>query len=117
MFVAPNGNDRNPGSQEQPFATIQHGMKQLHAGDSLYRRGGRYREQVMANALRGTEAEPIRLRNFPGETIIIDGTEPIAELAEGPWTRESGNTERLHGCRGHVGGWTLADQCATGEFA
>jgi hypothetical protein len=89
LFVAPNGSDRNPGSEEKPFATVQHGIERLHAGDTLYLRGGRYREQVVANNVRGEENAPICLRNSPGETAIIDGTEPIVALAEGPWIRQT----------------------------
>ena len=90
FFVAPDGSDRNPGSREKPFATVQHGVERLRAGDTLYLRGGRYREQVVAHHVRGEENAPICLRNYPGETAVIDGTEPIVALAEGPWIRQAG---------------------------
>ena len=90
FFTAPGGNDSNPGTLDRPFATIQHGIKQLSAGDTLYLRGGRYREQVAATGLRGTEPAPICLRSYPGETAVIDGTEPIGQLADGSWIRQTG---------------------------
>ncbi|UCC99865.1 MAG: hypothetical protein JSW66_08270 [Phycisphaerales bacterium] len=90
FFTAPGGNDGNPGTLDRPFATIQHGIEQLHAGDTLYLRSGRYREQVVANGLRGAELAPICLRNYPEETAIIDGTEPMGVLAEASWIRQTG---------------------------
>lgn len=90
LFVAPGGSDRNPGSHDSPLATIQHGIERLEAGDTLYLRGGRYREQIEANHVCGEEDAPICLRNYPGETAVIDGTEPIAALAESAWMRETG---------------------------
>ncbi len=92
FFVAPGGSDGNPGTLDRPFATIQHGIEQLHPGDTLYLRGGRYREQVMARRLRGDEDTPICLRNYPGETAVIDGTEPVEALAEGSWIHQTGAT-------------------------
>lgn len=90
FFVAPDGSDRNPGSQESPFATVQHGIERLRAGDTLYLRGGRYREQVVAKDIHGEENALICVRNYPGEKAVIDGTEPIAALAEGSWMPQAG---------------------------
>src|SRR5215217_7462682 len=41
-YVATTGSDANPGSQSQPFRTIDKGVSMLHAGDTLYIRGGTY---------------------------------------------------------------------------
>lgn len=46
-FVDPNkGEDKGPGSLQRPWATINHALKQLNSGDTLYLRGGRYFENV-----------------------------------------------------------------------
>src|SRR5712691_5901067 len=45
-YVATTGNDANPGTQAQPFQTISKGLSLLHAGDTLYLRGGTYREGI-----------------------------------------------------------------------
>src|SRR5215475_1054797 len=44
-YVATTGSDANPGSQSQPFRTIDKGVQALHAGDTLYLRGGTYTNQ------------------------------------------------------------------------
>ncbi|MFI5378626.1 MAG: pectate lyase, partial [Tepidisphaerales bacterium] len=42
FFVAPAGDDANPGTLEKPFATIQHAQEAVAPGDTVYIRGGTY---------------------------------------------------------------------------
>jgi len=46
FFVSPTGDDENPGTKANPFATIQAGVNRLQAGDALVIREGVYREAV-----------------------------------------------------------------------
>ncbi len=41
-FVAPDGDNTNPGTIEKPFATLQQGHDKASAGDTVYLRGGTY---------------------------------------------------------------------------
>jgi hypothetical protein len=41
-YVAPTGNNSNPGTLEQPFATLARGQQAAAAGDTVYLRGGNY---------------------------------------------------------------------------
>jgi hypothetical protein len=41
-WVAPTGNDSNPGNMAQPFATLQKGHDTAVAGDTVWIRGGTY---------------------------------------------------------------------------
>ena len=41
-YVAPNGNNSNPGTFDRPWATPAYGAKQLQPGDTLIIRSGRY---------------------------------------------------------------------------
>jgi hypothetical protein len=52
-YVATNGSNAAAGTIGAPFATIQHGVDQLAAGDTLYIRGGRYHEAVSISGLNG----------------------------------------------------------------
>jgi Protein of unknown function (DUF1565) len=46
-FVHPTqGDDTQDGSEARPWKTIQHGVKRLKPGDTLYLRGGTYYEKV-----------------------------------------------------------------------
>jgi len=41
-YVSPSGNDTNPGSMAEPFATLQRAHTAVSAGDTVYIRGGTY---------------------------------------------------------------------------
>ena len=79
-YVAPNGNDGDDGSKNNPWKTMQHSVNQLSPGDTLYLRGGRYsgEDQVVAEIyVAGTAGEPITIRNYSGETPVLSGTKVI----------------------------------------
>ena len=40
------GDDKQDGSQAKPFKTVQHAVKHLKPGETLYLRGGTYYERV-----------------------------------------------------------------------
>jgi len=42
IFVAPDGDDTNPGSIDQPLASMQKAQELVSAGDTVYIRGGSY---------------------------------------------------------------------------
>jgi len=75
-FVAINGNDSNRGSKEQPFQTIQRSADLMKPGDTCYVRGGLYR-QVVRPKLSGTRGKPIGFEAWPGEVVVLSGTESI----------------------------------------
>lgn len=78
---AVRGKDEQEGSLEKPWRTINHALKQLKAGDTLYLRGGVYYDNVYC-AVAGKKDAPITLRSYPGELAIIDGG--LREFAEEP---------------------------------
>ena len=41
-YVAPDGSDTNPGTEEAPFRTVQQGTKHAGPGDTVYIRAGTY---------------------------------------------------------------------------
>ena len=43
FFVAPAGNDANPGTEAKPFATVQRAQQDVAPGDTVFLRGGTYR--------------------------------------------------------------------------
>ncbi len=73
-YVAPNGDDANPGSEAQPWRTIQHAAESVGPGDTVYVREGVYHEAVTI-LVSGSEAGGyITFRNYPGERPVLDGT-------------------------------------------
>jgi len=85
-YVSPSGSDSAAGTLEQPFATVQHGVNRLLAGDTLMLRAGTYHENVTVPAS-GTASAPITLAAYPGETPTLVGAQPVT----GPWTVYSGS--------------------------
>jgi hypothetical protein len=70
------------GAEDRPFNSIRACLEKARAGDTCELREGRYREHVRMNRLHGEKGRPIVLAAAPGETVVLDGTRPIA----GPWT-------------------------------
>ena len=56
------GSDSNPGTQAQPWRTIQYGVDQLSPGDTLYAESGTYFEKITFNT-----------SGSPGNPIVLTG--------------------------------------------
>lgn len=85
-YVAPDGDDANPGSLEQPFATIQHAATLLKAGDICCLRGGRYHEAAQITGLNGRQGQPITIQPYKDEKVMLDGSVRITT----EWSRYNG---------------------------
>src|SRR5205085_7593123 len=82
FFVDPtHGKDDAAGGEKAPWRTINRALKHLSAGDTLYLRGGTYRENVYC-AVAGKPDAPITIRAYPGERVILDGG--LAEFFDAP---------------------------------
>jgi len=81
-YVEPvQGDDANDGTVERPWKTMQHGVRQLKPGDTLYLRKGIYYESVYLTRS-GTEESPIVIAAYPGELPVLDGG--LHEFRESP---------------------------------
>lgn len=73
-YVSPTGDDSWAGTKAQPWRTLARALPALYAGQVLYVRGGRYREQLTKLTLHeGTPDKPIVVTNFPGERPVVRG--------------------------------------------
>ena len=75
IYIAPDGDDANPGTQEQPFGTFPKAISEVMPGDTIYVRGGTYdlTSTITITAVKsGTESEMITLTAFENETPILD---------------------------------------------
>lgn len=84
LFVSPNGNDNNPGTIDQPFATLSRAQKQVrdllieHLNDTLtiYLREGSY---ILTESFRlneqdaGTKTYPVIYCAYNNESVSIKG--------------------------------------------
>ena len=69
-FVAPTGDDSNPGTIDQPYQTIQHCATTVPSGWTCEVRAGTYRETVTPNS-----GVTITAYNF--ENVVVDGSDPV----------------------------------------
>ena len=74
LYVATDGSDSNAGTLAAPLRTIQRAVDLAQAGDSILIRGGTYAPTTNIQLLKsGTASQPIRLGNYNGERVVIDG--------------------------------------------
>jgi hypothetical protein len=104
-YVSPDGADDNPGTIDQPFATLAMAGSVLQPGDTCYLREGVYRD-VLRPARSGTADQPITISGYDDETAVISAADPITG-----WEAEEGGV-----CSAPMG-WTLeaGDQIFSGE--
>ena len=85
--VAPNGADSNPGTEAQPFRTIQKAADVAAAGDTVHVRAGVYAENVIIKNS-GTEGRPIVFEGERGNDgkwlTIVDRSKPVRSWAAAP---------------------------------
>ncbi|MBI5043492.1 MAG: right-handed parallel beta-helix repeat-containing protein [Nitrospirae bacterium] len=78
-YIATDGSDANSGTITQPWLTLRKAVQTLVAGDIAYLRGGTYTGANNRNLYNrfegnsGTAGNPITIKNYSGETPIIDG--------------------------------------------
>jgi hypothetical protein len=72
-FVAKNGSDSNPGTETQPWLTIQKAADTLTAGETVFVKSGTYNEQVRPPNS-GNNGRWITYKAVSGDTVTIDGT-------------------------------------------
>ncbi len=73
-YVSPDGRDGGPGTRGEPWQTLTYALPQMFAGQALYVRGGKYREDVRAIVLhQGRADDRILLQAYPGERPVVQG--------------------------------------------
>lgn len=86
IYVAPYGNDSNPGTIDQPLETLQKAQSLANPGDTVFIRGGVYKirsdqiSRVVSNLFAcvtyldksGTEGKTIKYWAYPGEIPVFD---------------------------------------------
>ncbi len=93
FYVAPDGSDANPGTWEQPWATLNHAAETLRAGEMVLVRGGVYdltRQVRLKNS--GRADAWIIYAGYPGEKAILDARNvPVGPPGSAsPWPHDQG---------------------------
>jgi parallel beta-helix repeat protein len=104
-YVAPSGNDYGSGLWvSTPFKTIQKAMNVAVAGDTVFIRGGVYREKVEVLSGGGAAGKPVKVQNYNGEQVYIKGSQPVTG-----WIQHSGSIWKKTG-------WTVNSQQVFVDF-
>ena len=70
-FIAPNGNDDNPGNEAQPWLTIHKAVGTLNAGETVLIKNGTYTGGLYIQRS-GLPGKPITFRAFPGASPVVN---------------------------------------------
>jgi hypothetical protein len=72
-YVAPSGDDGDPGTMAQPWATFQHAADTAQPGDTICFRNGTYPTDETHLTRSGASTASITFIAYPGEAPILDG--------------------------------------------
>jgi hypothetical protein len=93
FYVATGGSDASPGTESQPWRTIQHAFDTLQAGERALVRAGTYTESLRFNRA-GTPSAPITVEAAPGEAVVLHpaggGANTWPVRIDGSWFRLRG---------------------------
>jgi len=71
-YVSQSGNNSNPGTESQPWRTIQNAADTMVAGDTVYIRAGTYTDETIQPQASGlSESERITYSNYNDEQVIL----------------------------------------------
>ena len=91
-YVSTTGDDDNAGTIGAPWRTIKDSVPRLHAGDTLVIRGGLYRESYIDDFNSGAAGNPITVRGYPGENVVVNGGQDLSD--EDLWEHVGGDVYR-----------------------
>lgn len=81
LYVAPDGDDNNNGSDDQPWGSFQYAAESIQAGDTVCFRDGIYEIPEGIYLTRsGTPESPITFAAYPGEQPVLDGMNEAGDL-------------------------------------
>src|SRR6266404_8992604 len=83
FYVATSGNDANPGSQGQPWLTLQHAVDNINPGDTILVESGTYAGCRIGHS--GQQGAPCTLKADSGANVLVN--------APGPVNRHNSNIE------------------------
>jgi len=75
----PNASDKNPGTFESPFKTIDKAAQVLKPGEKVLIHSGIYREQVQPARGGASSEEMIAYEAAPGAKVVVQGSLPFRE--------------------------------------
>lgn len=78
-YVDLEGSDRNPGTLQKPWKTIQKAADSAQPGSTVSIKEGTYYERIRVNVSGNAEQGAITFTNYNGGRVIIDGSKSSAQ--------------------------------------
>lgn len=91
LYVAPDGADDQPGTDDEPLGTIQEAVERIEPGGVVYVTDGEYQENVVVEAS-GTPEQPIEITGPPSAVLRRAGEVPAAMVVLGDHVHLTGLT-------------------------
>lgn len=86
MYVAPDGNNTNPGTLVSPKATLAGAISAATTGSTIVLRAGEYHEEVTVPS-----TKTLTIQAYPDEAVWFDGSTVYTQWSgTGPWTAPLG---------------------------
>ena len=79
-YVSTGGSDSNAGSLSKPFRSIQRAANLAQPGDTVFVRGGTYRETVRPMRS-GSGSSPIQFKAYNGEKVTVSGANVVSNFS------------------------------------
>jgi len=116
-YVATDGSDSNPGTEEQPFQTLGRGVGELRPGDTLYVKNGTYTgsSQLAGIPSGASRDNPITIAAYPGHSpvIVAEQDNHVLYFSNNRYIIIDGfvidGSNAIHGIRIHEGSGGIAD--------
>lgn len=82
LMVSPDGDDSNPGTQEQPLKTLEAAKAKAQEGATVWFRAGTYliSDEIVFDE---NDASNVTYRSIPGEEVIFTGSVAISDWENG----------------------------------
>ena len=92
-WVSMTGDDNSPGTESQPFRTVQKGVDAASPGDTIFVRAGRYVEEVLVTAEKGgKDGRWLTISCVPGDELkaVIGPDRPHVDTNDSPLSTPGG---------------------------
>lgn len=118
-YISPSGSDSNPGTVNQPFATIAKAISLIKSNNQnsaiVYLQPGIYRQRTDIVSVNGSDVHPILITAQQPGTVTVSGGESSKSVN---WVKGTGNLSFPAGVGSHiyyadVSSWAAAPQLAT----
>lgn len=75
-YISPNGNDKNNGDKNHPFATFEYAISKLAAGDILYVMDGTYKQNIyLGDDVKGSKGKYITIKALHKNKAVITSSD------------------------------------------